>query len=290
MSTVRSALVKDADDFASPVAPTLSAASSQSKRLWAVLGQVVLRGVVGLLLPALVLALWFMATQKQWLPEQILPAPALVWQTFLELSQDGELPNNLLISLERIAWSVLYGGSAALLLGFAIGLSRRAYDYLYPTFNLVAQFPVVGWIPLLMIFLGIDEALKIAAVSLAVFVPVLVATYKSVLNVPVHLLEVAKVYEFSRLQTLRKIVLPAALPSVISGLRQGVMQAWLALVFVELLASSEGIGYLMVWGRQLMQMDIVFMVIAVIGVVGLLLDTVLKRIEQHFNQWQRRAF
>lgn len=290
MSTVRSVLVKDADDFASPVAPTLSAASSQSKRLWAALGQVLLRGFIGLLLPALVLALWFVATQKQWLPEQILPAPALVWQTFLELSQDGELPNNLLISLERIAWSVLYGGSAALLLGFAIGLSRRAYDYLYPTFNLVAQFPVVGWIPLLMIFLGIDEALKIAAVSLAVFVPVLVATYKSVLNVPVHLLEVAKVYEFSRLQTLRKIVLPAALPSVISGLRQGVMQAWLALVFVELLASSEGIGYLMVWGRQLMQMDIVFMVIAVIGVVGLLLDTVLKRIEQHFNQWQRKAF
>lgn len=290
MSTVRSALVKDAEGFASPVAPTLSAAASQSKRLWAALGQVLLRTFVGLLLPALVLALWFVATQKQWLPEQILPAPALVWQTFLELSQDGELPNNLLISLKRIAWSVLYGGSAALLLGFAIGLSRRAYDYLYPTFNLVAQFPVVGWIPLLMIFLGIDEALKIAAVSLAVFVPVLVATYKSVLNVPVHLLEVAKVYEFSRLQTLRKIVLPAALPSVISGLRQGVMQAWLALVFVELLASSEGIGYLMVWGRQLMQMDIVFMVIAVIGVVGLLLDTVLKRIEQHFNQWQRKAF
>jgi len=290
MNTVRAALVKDANGFESNVEPVVSTRWNQSTRLLAVLRQVVLRALLGVLLPAVVLTVWYVATDRQWLPEQILPAPALVWQTFLELSQDGELPNNLLISLERIGWSVLYGGSAALLLGFAIGLSRRAYDYLYPTFNLVAQFPVVGWIPLLMIFLGIDEALKIAAVSLAVFVPVLVATYKSVLNVPVHLLEVARVYEFSRLQTLQKIILPAALPSVVSGLRQGVMQAWLALVFVELLASSEGIGYLMVWGRQLMQMDIVFMVIAVIGVVGLLLDAVLKWVEQHFNQWQRKAF
>lgn len=248
------------------------------------------RVLAGLLLPAAILLLWIYAFRHAWLPEQILPNPALVWQTGVELWQDGELPNHLWISVKRILWSVGIGGGVGLLLGFWLGLSRTAYRYVYPTVNLIAQFPVLGWIPLLMIFLGIEESLKIAAVSLAVFVPVLVATYQSVWATPVKLLEVGAVYQFSQAQALRQIILPSALPQVVSGLRQGVMQAWLALVFVELLASSEGIGYLMVWGRQLMQMDIVFLVVLVIGAVGLALDTGLRLIESWFSQWQRSAF
>jgi len=135
------------------------------------------------------------------------------------------------VSASRILWSVLIGASVGLFLGTWLAVAKRSRDYVFPSINLIAQFPIVGWIPLLMIFLGIDEALKIAAISLAVF------------------------------------------PSIISGLRQGIMQAWLALVFVELLASSEGIGYLMVWGRQLLQLDIIFMAIVLIGLTGYFLDS-----------------
>lgn len=246
--------------------------------------------VLGLIVPAFVLAAWWYVSSQQLIVEQILPSPALVWQTFWDLIDTRELPDNLLISLQRIGWSVLIGGSVGLMVGFALGLSRKAYNYLYPTFNLIAQFPVIGWIPLLMIFLGIEESLKIAAISLAVIVPIMVSTYKSVLNVPEHLREVAKVYEFSHWQTLHKLIIPAALPNIVGGLRQGVMQAWLSLVFVELLASSEGIGYLIVWGRQLIQPDIVYMAIIVIGAVGFLLDNLLRLVEQHFSRWQRKAF
>ncbi|MDH0562578.1 ABC transporter permease [Acinetobacter courvalinii] len=252
--------------------------------LWAV------RIVLALVLPAIALAVWHYAFQKQWLPEQILPSPALVWQTTLELIDTHELQDNLWISLKRIAWSVLVGGSVGLFLGFLIGLSRIAHKFIYPTFNLIAQFPVIGWIPLLMIFLGIDESLKIAAISLAVFVPVLVATYRSVLNVPPHLLEVSQVYRFSAWQRFRRVILPSALPNIVSGLRQGIMQAWLSLVFVELLASSEGIGYLIVWGRQLIQPDIIFMAVIVIGIVGFVLDHILGWVERWFSHWQRSAF
>ncbi|EPF93398.1 hypothetical protein GCM10025882_23530 [Acinetobacter gyllenbergii] len=248
------------------------------------------RIVLALIVPAIGLAAWQYAVQKQWLPEQILPSPALVWQTTLELIDTHELQDNLWISLKRVAWSVLVGGSIGLLLGFLIGLSRIAHRFIYPTFNLIAQFPVIGWIPLLMIFLGIDESLKIAAISLAVFVPVLVATYRSVLNVPPHLLEVSQVYRFSAWQRFRRVILPSALPNIVSGLRQGIMQAWLSLVFVELLASSEGIGYLIVWGRQLIQPDIIFMAVIVIGIVGFVLDHILGWVEHGFSHWQRRAF
>lgn len=252
--------------------------------IWAV------RILLALVLPAIALAVWHYAFQKQWLPEQILPSPALVWQTTLELIDTHELQDNLWISLKRVAWSVLVGGSIGLLLGFLIGLSRLAHKFIYPTFNLIAQFSVIGWIPLLMIFLGIDESLKIAAISLAVFVPVLVATYRSVLNVPPHLLEVSQVYSFSAWQRFRRVILPSALPNIVSGLRQGIMQAWLSLVFVELLASSEGIGYLIVWGRQLIQPDIIFMAVIVIGIVGFVLDHILGWVERWFSHWQRSAF
>lgn len=244
----------------------------------------------GLLFPLLILGLWQLTYEKNWLPEQILPPPSLVWQTFWELLDSGDLTSNLLISIKRIAWSVLIGGGAGLLIGFAVGLSRRAYAYVYPTFDVVSQFPVVGWIPLLIIFLGIDEALKIAAISLAVVVPVTVNTYKGIRNIPRPLLEVGKVYQFSVVQNFICIILPAALPNIFSGVRQGVMQAWLSLVFVELLASSEGIGYLMVWGRQLMQMDIVFIGIIVIGVVGVVLDFSLRLIESRLQSWRKNAF
>ena len=244
--------------------------------------------ISALLIPVAVLGLWYLATAYQWLPEQILPSPQLVALTTVELWQSGELSFHFQISAVRIFWSVLIGGTVGLSLGVWLGLMQRSRDYVFPSVQLIAQFPIVGWIPLLMIFLGIDEALKIAAISLAVFAPVLIATYRSILNVPRHLLEVAEVYQFSAWQKFQRVIIPAAFPSVIGGLRQGVMQAWLALVFVELLASSEGIGFLMVWGRQLMQLDLVFMGIILIGLTGYVLDSILAKAEQYSRYLQSR--
>lgn len=246
--------------------------------------------LTGLLLPTLLLGLWQLAVVRVWLPPQILPAPARVWASLLDLYSSGDLQNALEISLGRVAWSCLIGGGSGLLLGLAMGVSPRVRAYLLPTFEVVSQFPVVGWIPLLIIFVGIDEALKISAISIAVVTPVAVNTYKGVANVPRSLLEVARVHGLRLHQVMARVVLPAALPSLFNGVRQGVMQAWLSLVFVELLASSEGIGYLMVWGRQLMQLDLVVVGMIVIGAVGMALDVVLRRLEARLVRWHRGAF
>ncbi len=246
--------------------------------------------LTGLLLPALLLGLWQLAVTRVWLPPQILPAPARVWTSLLDLYASGDLQSALEISLRRVAWSCLIGGGTGLLLGLIMGVSRRAHAYLLPTFEVVSQFPVVGWIPLLIIFVGIDEALKISAISIAVVTPVAVNTYKGVANVPRSLLEVARVHGLRLHQVTLRVVLPAALPSLFNGVRQGVMQAWLSLVFVELLASSEGIGYLMVWGRQLMQLDLVVVGMIVIGAVGMALDAALRALEARLVRGQRSAF
>lgn len=248
------------------------------------------QAALGLLLPLLLLALWKIAVSRAWLPEQILPAPELVWQSAVELWQSGELLLHLTASATRIGWSLLIGGSAGLLLGFALGLSRSLRAYLAPSFELIAQFPVLGWVPLLIIFAGIDEALKIAAVSIAAAVPVAINVRKGVDNIAASLFEVARVFGFGPWQRLRWLVLPAIVPSLFTGLRQAAMQAWLTLVFVELLASSEGIGYLMVWGRQLAQLDLVILGMLLIGAVGLAIDLVLRTLEQHCAAWRRSAY
>ena len=253
-------------------------------------GRLFLRAGLGLLLPAGLFALWQLAVRRQWLPEQILPGPDLVWQSFKELWESGELLGHLAISARRVGWSLLIGTSSGLLLGFGMGLSRTVRAYVLPTFDVVSQFPVLGWVPILMIFAGIDEALKISAISIAVVVPVAVNAQKGIANIPRAWFEVARVVGFTPLQTVRRVVLPAAAPSLFTGLRQAVMQAWLTLVFVELLASSEGIGYLMVWGRQLAQLDLVVLGMAVIGIVGVVLDLALRLLEARLQRWRVAAF
>lgn len=275
--------------------PAAVLAGKASRQALARVVNAVSRFALALSFPLALLGLWQLAHALEWVPAQILPGPGQTWQTFWDLFREDTLPegkllsDHLSISLARVAWSVLAGALAGLLLGFVIGLSPRARVYLRPSFEVFAQFPVIGWIPLLMLFLGIDEALKIVTISFAVAVPVLVNTYKGLLGIPSSLLEVGRVYAFDRWQALTRIVIPAALPSIFSGLRQGTMQAWLSLIFVELLASSEGLGFLMIWARQLMYMDIVFVCIIAIGAIGYLLDWTLRQVENHFNAWNPKG-
>lgn len=245
---------------------------------------------LGMLLPLTILLFWQTAASHAWLPEQILPAPALVWQSAVELWQSGELATHVGYSAARIGWGLLTGVSIGAALGFSLGLSRQVRAYAAPTLDVVAQFPVLGWVPLLIIFAGIDEALKIAAVAIAAAVPVMLNLRKSVENIAPALFDVCRVLRFSRWQILRRLVVPACVPGLFTGLRQAVMQAWLSLVFVELLASSEGIGYLMVWGRQLAQLDLVIVGMAAIGLLGLASDTALRLLEAYCLRGRRSAY
>jgi sulfonate transport system permease protein len=240
--------------------------------------------------PLAVLLLWYLAAKFEWLPPQILPPPSMVAATFIDLVQTGELPDNLWISLWRVLAGFLAGAVGGLLLGVLMGLSPRAKDYLYPSFRMIAQVPSIGWLPLLMMLVGIGEALKIILISKAAFVPVALNTYKGLQNVSTRFIEVAKVCKFTRWQLLAKVVFPAAFPQVWGGIRYGLTHAWLALVAVELLASSEGLGFMIVYGRQLYQLDVVLAAVVVVGAVGYVLDKLLALIEQRLLHWRRDGF
>lgn len=245
---------------------------------------------LGWIVPLLALCAWFLASRFELVSPQILPGPELVSATLIDLVSSGELPRNFAVSLGRVAGGFAAGVVAGALLGIVMGVSRRTEQYLYPAFKAMTQVPTLGWIPLLMMIVGIGESLKIIIIAHAALVPVALNTLKGIRSIPVAYLEVAKVFTLRPLRLVREVVLPAAFPQVFVGLRYGLKQSWTALVTVELLASSEGIGFLMVWGRQLFQLDVVLVAILVIGVVGVTLDSQLARAEARLMRWRREAF
>ena len=245
--------------------------------------------LVGFILPAALLVLWAIASKKELVAPQILPAPAVVAETLLEQVKSGELFKNFAISLARVAGGFALGGMIGVGLGMAMGLSRKVEQYLFPLFNAISQVPVLGWLPLAMMLLGIGESLKIVIIAHATLVPIALNALKGIRNVPRQYIDVAKTFKFSHRQLLRKVVFPASVPAVFVGVRYGLTQAWLSLVTVELLASSEGLGFMIVWGRQLFQLDLVLAAIIVVGLVGLLLDKALERLEARLLRWRPAA-
>jgi sulfonate transport system permease protein len=239
-----------------------------------------------LLLPMLGLLLWAVAAREGWLAANVLPAPVEVWLTLGEIWASGELLDHALWSMGRVVQGFAIGATAGLTLGAAMALSPRVEAYLRPSFLAVAQVPVIGWVPLLMLPLGIGEALKLVIIAKAAFVPVAINTQDGIRAVPRGLVEVAGAYRYSRAQLLRHVVFPAAVPPVFTGIRYGLTNCWKALVAVELLASSEGLGYLLVWGRQMFQMDLVIAGILVIAAIGLAFDTSLARLERRLQRWR----
>lgn len=240
------------------------------------------------LLPLTLFALWWLASRQHWMSEQILPAPALVWSSAVELA-GGELWSHLAISLQRLFWGLLAGIGAGALLGALLGFSTRAERLVFPTFSALSQVPTLAWIPLFMVFFGIGETLKLVVLVKAIVVPVTLHTLVGVRDAQPGLREAARVLRLPTHLLIRRLILPAALPAFMAGVRLALAAGWTSLLAVELLASSEGIGYLMVWARQLFMLDIVFVCIVVIGVLGVAMDRGIGWLDRKWVHWPHPA-
>jgi len=176
------------------------------------------------------------------------------------------------------------GTLLGLLLGTAMGLSRRVEAYLLPSFNALVQIPVLAWLPFVLLIVGIGEPLKYILIAKAALVPVALNTLQGFRQTPRPLREVGEVYGYSRRQQVLEIVLPHAVPTLFTGVRLGFTKAWLSLVVVELVASSEGLGYLIVYGRQLFQLDLVMAAVVIVGAIGWAIDRLLERLENALHR------
>ncbi|MDQ0570501.1 sulfonate transport system permease protein [Variovorax paradoxus] len=238
------------------------------------------------LLPIALLALWYTGAAQGWISPQVLPPPQFVWETLRDLAKSGDLWLHVGTSFTRVGVGFAAGTLLGLVLGSAMGLSRSFEAYVLPTFNALVQIPVLAWLPFVLLIAGIGEPLKYILIAKAALVPVALNTLQGFRQTPAALREVGDVYGYDRRQQVLEIVLPHAVPTLFTGVRLGFTKAWLSLVVVELVASSEGLGYLIVYGRQLFQLDLVMAAVIVVGAIGYAIDRLLDRLETAVHRRQ----
>lgn len=244
------------------------------------------QGLIGFILPALIVVLWQLASLQGWIRPNLLPAPTTVVGTLIQMLQDGSLLSSLLVSTARWAIGSLIGCSLGLLLGSLVGLSRLAERVLDTSVQMVRTIPFLALAPLLILWLGLDEPPKITLIALASFFPLYLNTFAGIRNVDRKLIEVGKVYQLSQRELLWRVILPAAVPEILTGVRYGLAVAWLALVVAELMGATQGLGYLLSEGREFVRVDIVIGTIIIFACAGKIVDLLVRALEARLLRWR----
>jgi sulfonate transport system permease protein len=224
--------------------------------------------LVGWIIPVSVLIGWEVLARLGMLAPNWLPAPTVIGQTIYQLAVAGDLWKHVGITMARVVVGFLLGASAGTLFGGLTGyvpVARKMFD---PTLQALRSVPSIAWVPLFLLWLGIEETSKIALISLGAFFPVYLNLSVAMRHLDPKLLEVGKLYRLSALQMVRRLILPAALPEYIVGLRSGLGLAWMFVVAAELLGASSGIGYLMVDGQMTGRASIILASVILFAVFG----------------------
>ncbi|MGH7659821.1 MAG: ABC transporter permease [Vulcanimicrobiaceae bacterium] len=205
--------------------------------------------------------------------DAVLPTPLAVAYEFGRLLQNGTLLTDALISVARVVSAWLLGAIVAIPLGLLMGSSRRFESVLDPFVELLRPISPLAWIPLAILWLGIGESGKIMVVFVGTFFPLLLNTVSGVKNVDPTLLDAGRVFGCtSRAALFRRVVLPAALPGIVTGLRIAFGTGWAAIIAAELVAARSGLGYLIANGMDVLRADEVLVGMIVIGILGVLFD------------------
>lgn len=243
------------------------------------------RLALGLLLPLAVLLAAEVGVRAGWIPDNLLPAPSEILNTLGYLAQHG-LAEHIAASTARVASGFFAGAVLAILIGSLVGLSRIAEAVLDPSFQALRAIPSLAWVPLLLLWLGIDEAPKIVLIAIGAFFPVYMGVVSGIRGVDRKLVEVARLYRLGRVALARRVLLPAAMPALFTGLRNGLSLAWMFMVAAELIAASRGLGYLLSDGRETSRADIVLAAIVLLAVLGKLSDMLMLQLENRLLAWR----
>ncbi|OBX27639.1 ABC transporter permease [Acinetobacter gandensis] len=241
--------------------------------------------IKGLTIPVILLVLCEILVRQGVIEPYLLPAPSSLWQSFLELSE-GELWQHIWTSTWRVFLGFFIGSGLALIFALFVGLNKQAEAFLEPSFSAIKSIPSLAWIPLLLLWLGIDESSKITLIAIGAFFPTYTNTVAAIQGVDRKLIEVAQVYRLKYFRQIREIILPAASPGTLTGLRNSLSLAWMFMIAAELIAATQGIGYLLSDGRETSRPDIVIIAIILLAVLGKISDSIMKYIEQYLLRWR----
>ncbi|NLU84254.1 ABC transporter permease [Rhodococcus sp. HNM0569] len=237
--------------------------------------------------PLLLLGLWVAASASGQLDPKTLSAPWTVVTTAWELIDDGRLQSNLLTSVERALIGGVLGVVFGVVLALISGLSRIGEALVDGPVQIKRSIPTLALMPLAILWFGIGEEMKILLIALSVFVPIYINTHAALRSIDARYVELAETLDLSRGQFVRKVALPGALPGFFTGLRMAVTVAWLALVVVEQVNATSGIGYLMFQARNYGLTDIIIVGLVVYAVLGFGSDLLVRSAERRALAWRK---
>jgi len=237
------------------------------------------------LVPVLLLVVWELLAERGLVSVRVLPAPSNVLRAGVRLLESGELLTHLGVSFQRAAIGFVLGGSAGLVLGVLNGLSRVSEVLFDSPLQMLRNVPHLALLPIVILWFGIGEESKVFLVALGAVFPIYVNTFHGIRAIDPGLLELAKVYQLERWKVFSDIVLPAALPSVLLGVRYALGITWLTLIVAETVAARSGIGFMAMNAREFLETDVVVLSILLYALFGKAADSIARLLEQTFLQW-----
>lgn len=214
-----------------------------------------------------------------------LPSPARVFAALWDLLVSGEILEHASVSTGRMVIALIAAIAVAVPLGFWMGLSRNAEAYIDPLVELLRPISGIAWLPLALYIFGVGNTLPVFIMVYVAFFPILLNTIAGVRQVDKRLVAAARTMGVSRTAMLVHVLIPAALPTVMVGIRLAFAASWAAIVAAELIGSPSGLGFAIEWYRQLLMTSKVFAFILAIGVVGYLCDVGLRALQRHLTPW-----
>lgn len=237
--------------------------------------------------PIVLLAAWQLLTGLHVVSPFELSSPGVVVSTAYHLWQNGTLQSNLLASIYRVLWGLLFGVSTGLVLAVIAGFFRFGEDLVDSSMNMLRMIPVIALLPLIIIWIGIGEEAKVFLVALGSVFPVYMNTFSAIRGVDQKLIEAGRAFGLGRLGLIRRVLIPGALPGFLVGLRWAIGGSWLLLFFAETVNANSGIGYLINSGEALSETNIIIMGVAIYGILGLVGDTLVRVLERTLLSWRR---
>jgi sulfonate transport system permease protein len=237
--------------------------------------------------PLVLLGLWQAASVTGVLPARILASPAQIAATAWDLLRSGELLAGLLVSFLRVSAGFLIALVLGVVLALVAGLSRLGEIVLDPPLQMLKAMPFLGLLPLFILWFGIGEAPKVGLVAIGALFPIYLTLHGGIRGVDAKLIEAGRTLGLGRLERVRHIVLPAALPSLLVGVRYGLSVAWLSLVVGEQINAGSGLGALITNARDFLQTDVIVVCLLVYAAMGLATDGLVRWIEAHALRWRQ---
>ena len=236
-----------------------------------------------------VLLLWFLITALHLVPALFLPSPQAVWQKFLEVSQQGfmkaTLWQHLAASISRVLFALLAAIAIGVPVGLWMGLNKYARAVLDPLVELLRPIPPLAYLPLLVIWFGIGETTKILLIFFSILAPVIISSTHGVISHQLNRERAALSLGATQAQVFWKVILPTALPHILTGIRIGLGVGWSTLVAAELVAADRGIGFMVQSAAQFLITDTVILGIIVIAVVAVSFELFLRWLQQQLSPW-----